>query len=105
MQHQWKQRLQALRMFGSQTEFAAPCVELNANRQAIIEGCEGILEYNATTVRLNCKSMVGLRQRHHLRAAVFVCLKGEVLCLTIRFCVICLAVFGFGCPADLRRGS
>ena len=85
MQHQWKQRLQALRMFGSHTEFAAPCVELNANRQAIIEGCEGILEYNATTVRLNCKSMVLLLQGFDLclehLSTTQVCVSGTICAL------------------------
>ena len=85
MQHQWKQRLQALRMFGAQTELSAPCVELNANRQAIIEGCEGIVEYSASTVKLNCKSMVLLLQGFDLclehLSSTQVCVSGTICTL------------------------
>ena len=58
MQHPWKQRWQALAAFGSEAELSAPRVELCADRQAVIEGCGGILEYGETTVRLNCKTTV-----------------------------------------------
>ncbi len=58
MVHQWKQRLASLSAFGSETELSAPRVELCANKQAIIEGCEGIVEYSETRVKLNCKTTV-----------------------------------------------
>ena len=58
MVHQWKQRLAALSAFGSQAQLSAPRVELCADQQALIEGCEGILEYSETRVRLNCKTTV-----------------------------------------------
>lgn len=58
MVHQWKQRLISLSAFGSEAELSAPRVELCANKQALIEGCEGILEYSETCVKLNCKTVV-----------------------------------------------
>lgn len=58
MQHQWKQRLQALTAFGAHTELSPPRVELCANKQAVVEGCEGVLAYSETGVRLNCGALV-----------------------------------------------
>lgn len=31
-----------------------PRVELNGNRDAIVDGCKGVLEYDCGVVRLNC---------------------------------------------------
>ena len=85
MQHQWKQRLEALSAFGSQTELSAPRVELCADKQAVIEGCEGILAYSETTVRLNCKTMVLELQGFELclnnLSASQVCVSGRITAL------------------------
>ncbi len=32
-----------------------PIIELNSNREAIIEGCSGIVEYNDCIATVNCK--------------------------------------------------
>lgn len=58
MRHLWRQRLTLLRTLGAQNELAAPHVELSADRSAVIEGCDGVLSYNDTSVRLNCKTLV-----------------------------------------------
>ena len=34
--------------------FNLPQIELNGNKDAIIEGCKGVLEYDCSTVKLNC---------------------------------------------------
>lgn len=36
----------------------APCIELNGNREAVIEGSKGVLEYTTDCVRINAASMV-----------------------------------------------
>ena len=36
----------------------APCVELSGNREALIEGSKGVLEYSPTTVRVNTSDMI-----------------------------------------------
>ncbi|MFQ8600191.1 MAG: YabP/YqfC family sporulation protein [Oscillospiraceae bacterium] len=33
-------------------------MELLSNREAVVEGCQGVLEYDDTTVRLNMGSMI-----------------------------------------------
>ena len=58
MQHLWRQRLNLLRSLGAQSETATPHVELCADARAVIEGCEGVLSYRETSVRLNCKTVV-----------------------------------------------
>ena len=35
-----------------------PMIELKSNREAVIEGCIGIVEYNDTTVSINCKKII-----------------------------------------------
>ena len=35
-----------------------PIIELTANREAIIEGCQGIVEYNDSVATINCKSFL-----------------------------------------------
>ncbi len=68
VEHRWKQRLQALERFGEGDALAVPRVELCANKQAVIEGCRGILSYNETAVKLSC-------------GALALELSGEALCL------------------------
>ena len=36
----------------------APCIELNGNREAVIEGCRGVLEYTTECIRINTAGMV-----------------------------------------------
>lgn len=36
----------------------APCIELNGNREAILEGSKGVLEYSPETVRVNTSGMI-----------------------------------------------
>lgn len=36
----------------------APCIELNGNREAVIEGSKGVLEYSPDCVRVNTALMV-----------------------------------------------
>lgn len=35
-----------------------PIIELTSNREALIEGCQGIVEYNDCIATINCKSMI-----------------------------------------------
>ncbi len=58
MKHGWNRRLRALQTFGQEAELLAPRVELCANKQAVIEGCGGILSYGETLVRLSCGPLV-----------------------------------------------
>ena len=37
---------------------ALPQIELSGNREAVIEGCQGILEYDENIVRLNLGKMI-----------------------------------------------
>lgn len=36
----------------------APCMELSGNRELLIEGSKGVLEYTADTVRVNTGGMI-----------------------------------------------
>jgi sporulation protein YqfC len=36
----------------------APCIELSGNREAVIEGSKGVLEYSTECVRVNTGGMV-----------------------------------------------
>ena len=56
MEHPWKQRLQSLEAFGA-SALLSPRVELCADRQVLIEGCEGILQYNEAFVKLSCGTL------------------------------------------------
>ena len=37
---------------------SAPCIELSGNREAVLEGCRGVLEYSPETVRVNTAGMI-----------------------------------------------
>ena len=37
---------------------SAPCIELSGNRELLIEGSKGVLEYTADTVRVNTGGMI-----------------------------------------------
>lgn len=36
----------------------SPCIELNGNREAVIEGSRGVLEYTTACIRVNAVGMV-----------------------------------------------
>ena len=36
----------------------APCIELSGNREILIEGGKGVLEYSTETVRVNTQGMI-----------------------------------------------
>ncbi len=35
-----------------------PCIELSGNREMLIEGCKGVLEYTPACIRVNTASMI-----------------------------------------------
>ena len=39
-------------------ELLIPHIDLCSNREAVIEGCAGIIEYKSSLVRINCKKMI-----------------------------------------------
>lgn len=81
-----KQKLQALSSLGAAQDLALPHIELRANRQAVIEGCFGILEYEESCIRLNCKTVLvaltgsGLCLEH--LSGSLVCVSGDLLTLS-----------------------
>ena len=36
----------------------APCIELSGNREVLIEGSKGVLEYSPETIRVNTSDMI-----------------------------------------------
>ncbi len=40
------------------TELLTPHINLCSNKEVFIEGCLGIIEYNSTLVRINCKKLI-----------------------------------------------
>ena len=40
------------------SELLIPHIDLCSNREAVIEGCAGIIEYNSSLVRINRKKMI-----------------------------------------------
>ncbi len=40
------------------SELLIPHIDLCSNREANIEGCAGIIEYNNSLVRINCKGLI-----------------------------------------------
>ncbi len=39
-------------------ELLTPHIDLCSNREVYIEGCTGIIEYNSSLVRINCKRLI-----------------------------------------------
>ena len=39
-------------------ELLTPHIDLCSNKEAYIEGCAGIVEYNSCLVRINCKGLI-----------------------------------------------
>ncbi len=40
------------------TELLTPHIDLCSNREASVDGCMGIIEYNSELVRINCKKLI-----------------------------------------------
>lgn len=36
----------------------APCIELSGNREAVLEGCRGVLAYSPELIRVNTSGMI-----------------------------------------------
>ncbi len=39
-------------------ELLAPHIDLCSNKEASVDGCVGIIEYNSALVRINCKQLI-----------------------------------------------
>ena len=52
-----KEKIEELSSLGAENELCLPHIELCSNREARVEGCVGIIEYDKNLVRLNCKSV------------------------------------------------
>ena len=52
-----KEKIEELSSLGAENELCLPHIELCSNREATVEGCCGIIEYDETTVKLNCKNV------------------------------------------------
>lgn len=53
-----KEQKQKRRLFELPPIGGSPCIELNGNREAVIEGSKGVLEYADDCVRVNTAAMV-----------------------------------------------
>lgn len=53
-----KDKITDITSLGTSLELALPYVSFNANKQALIEGCKGVVEYNDSTVKLNCGKLI-----------------------------------------------
>lgn len=71
------------------TTFAGPRIELFSNRQFILEGCTGILEYNDNYLKLRFSSGAVVLEGKSFDIASFedktIVVKGELA--TLEFCV------------------
>lgn len=59
-----------------------PVIELTSNREAIIEGCSGIVEYNDCTATVSCKSMLITFEGFDISLKT---LTGSCICVTGNF--------------------
>jgi len=57
LQKNFKEKFEELSSLGAENELRLPHIELCSNREATVEGCVGIIEYDKNIVRLNCKSV------------------------------------------------
>ena len=57
MQKLIKQKIQELSSLGSGNELCMPHIELFSNREANVEGCLGIIEYDSSLIKLNCSGI------------------------------------------------
>ena len=40
------------------SEFSLPHISISSNREAVVDGCLGVIEYCNESIRLNCKSHI-----------------------------------------------
>lgn len=52
-----KEKIEEISSLGAENELRLPHIELCSNCEAGVEGCAGIIEYDESLVRLNCKSV------------------------------------------------
>lgn len=52
-----KEKMEELACAGTGNELRLPHIELDSNREATVEGCFGIIEYESSFVRLNCRGI------------------------------------------------
>ncbi len=52
-----KEKIEEISLLGAENELRLPHIELCSNREANVEGCVGIIEYDENVVRLNCKNI------------------------------------------------
>ncbi|MCI7334277.1 MAG: YabP/YqfC family sporulation protein [Oscillospiraceae bacterium] len=50
-------RIEELSALGAENELLLPHIELSSNREATVEGSCGIIEYDKSVVRLNCRGI------------------------------------------------
>lgn len=66
-------------------ELLIPHIDLCSNREALIEGCAGIIEYNSSLVRINCKGLIikitGTDLTIKADTAEQICVYGNILTL------------------------
>ena len=58
MQKKIKQRFEEISSLGIANDLSSPHIELDSNRQIVIEGCKGIVEYDETITKLNCGNII-----------------------------------------------
>lgn len=57
MQRRIKEKIEELSSLGSGNELCMPHIELFSNREANVEGCLGIIEYDSSLIRVNCRGI------------------------------------------------
>lgn len=58
MQKKMKKRFEQISSLGINNDLSSPHIELDSNKQVIIEGCKGIIEYDDKTTKLNCGRII-----------------------------------------------
>ena len=58
MMKEKKEKKETKRHFSSLPSVNAPCIELSGNRELLIEGSKGVLEYATDTIRVNTAGML-----------------------------------------------
>lgn len=53
-----EQKKERSRRLSAIPDVSAPCIELSGNRELLIEGSKGVLEYSPETVRVNTAVMI-----------------------------------------------
>ncbi len=57
MQKRLIEKFEELSSLGCVNELCLPHIALFSNREASVEGCRGIIEYDSNTIRLNCRGI------------------------------------------------